>query len=394
VPELSPSSISPPLPLGGTSDPSAALSDRYTIERELGQGGMATVYLAEERKHGRKVAIKVLRAELAAPQTKRYTDNVVAYGLYLRGRFEWNKRTREGIAEGIRYFERAIAEDPGYALAYTGLADSYALQLDYRSVAVAEGLEHAKHYARKALELDETVAEAHASLAWVLFIYDWDWKGAERAFRRAIELNPHYASAHQWYSFLLASQGKCEEGLVEAHTALELDPSSVSMRRTTGWLYYYARRYEQAKDHLSRAIEMNPTAEESYRVLGFVLAAQGNLAEAERVLREATGLPGTGTYATAALGYVLARAGRRAEAGKLLADLTELATHGYVSPVAFAIVHIGLGNTDAAIDWTERAYDERRGWMAYLTVNPLFDVLQGNPRFEALIRKMGLQRKA
>jgi serine/threonine-protein kinase len=329
-------------------------------------------------------------ADLAPPQPKRYTDNVVAYGLYLRGRFEWNKRTREGVAEGIRYFERAIAEDPGYALAYTGLADSYALQLDYRSVAVAEGFEHAKHYARKALELDETVSEAHASLAWALFIYDWDWKAAEREFRRAIELNPHYASAHQWYCFLLASQGKCEEGLVEAHTALELDPSSVSVRRTLGWLYYYARRYDQAKDHMSRAIEMNPTAEESYRILGFVLAEQGHLGEAERVLREATALPATGTYATAALGYVLARAGRRAEAEQLLTELTTLSTHEYVSPVAFAIIHIGLGNADIALDWAERAYDERRGWVAYLTVNPLFDPLYGHPRFEALVRKMKL----
>jgi serine/threonine-protein kinase len=333
-------------------------------------------------------------ADLAPPQPKRYTDNVIAYGLYLRGRFEWNKRTREGIAEGIRYFEQAIAEDPGYALAYTGLADSYALQLDYRSVAVAEGFEHAKHYARKALELDETVAEAHASLAWVLFIYDWDWKGAERSFRRAIELNPHYASAHQWYAFLLASQGNFEEGLVEAHTALELDPSSVSMRRTLGWLYYYARRYDQARDHLTRAIEMNPLAEESYRVLGFIMAEQGHLDEAERVLREATALPGNVTYATAALGYVLARAGRRAEAEALLAELTELATTGYVSPVAFAIIHLGLGNADTAIDWAERAYEERRGWVAYLTVNPLFDQLQGHPRFEALVQKMGLHRRA
>jgi eukaryotic-like serine/threonine-protein kinase len=333
-------------------------------------------------------------ADLAPPPSKRYTDNVVAYGLYLRGRFEWNKRTREGIVDGIRYFERAIAEDPGYALAYTGLADSWALQLDYRNVPVAQGLERAKEYARKALELDETVAEAHASLAWVLFIYDWNWKESERSFRRALELNPRYASAHQWYSFLLASQGNQEEGLVAAHTALELDPSSVSVRRSLGWLYYYLRRYDQARTHLARAIEMNPTAEESYRVLGFVLGEMGNVAEAERVLREAVSLPGPKTYATSALAYVLARAGRRVEAEQILTDLTDLATRGYVSPVAFATVHIGLGNLDAAVDWTERAYDERRGWMVYLAVNPLFDTLVGHPRFEALVAKMGLQRRA
>ena len=330
-------------------------------------------------------------ADLAPPKPKRYTDNVAAYGLYLRGRFEWNKRTSDAIAEAIRYFEQAIAEDPGYALAYTGLADSYALQLDYRSVPVHEGFERAKAYARKALELDDTVAEAHASLAWVLFIHDWDWKGAEQSFRRAIELNPHYASAHQWYAFLLASQNKCEEGLVAAHTALELDPSSISARRSLGWMYYYARRYDQARDHLSRVIEMNPTAEESYRVLGFVLAEQGNFVEAERVLREAAALHGTVTYAISALGYVLARAGRRAEAEQQLAELEEIASHGYVSPVAFSTIHIGLGNADVALDWADRAYEERRGWLAYLTVNPLFDSLADNPRFRDLVRKMGLE---
>jgi serine/threonine-protein kinase len=353
------------------------LDDVFSIQDEIAQTIVTTLratYLAD----------------LAPPRPKRYTDNVVAYRLYLRGRFEWNKRTPEAISEAVHYFEQAIAADPGYALAYTGLADAYALQLDYRSVAVAEGFERAKHYARKALELDDTVAEAHASLAWVQFIYDWDWKGAERSFRRAIDLNPRYATAHQWYAFLLASQGKCEEGLVEAHTALELDPSSVSMRRTLGWLYYYARRYDQAKDQLSRAIDMNPTAEESYRVLGFVLAEQGNLAEAERVLREATALPGTATYATAALALVLARMGRRTEAEALLAELTALAAQGYVSPAAFAIAYLGLGNVDTAIDWAERTYAERRGWVVYLRVDPLFDGLQDNPRFEALVRKMGL----
>ena len=323
----------------------------------------------------------------------RYTANLTAYHLYLKGRYWWNRRTQSAIAEGIQYFERAIEEDAGYALAYTGLADSYALQVDYRGAPVREGMERARSFARRALELDDTLAEAHTSLAWVLFIYDWNWKEAERSFRRAIELNPHYASAHQWYAFLLASQGKCEEGLVEAHTALELDPSSVSMRRTLGWLCYYARRFEQGKDHLTRAIEMNPMAEETYRVLGFLLAELGNFDEAERVLREAIALPGAGTYEKAALAFVLARAGRKADAEAMLADLTGIAAKGYVSPVSFAIVHIALGNTDLALDHAERAYAERRGWLAYLTVNPLFDGLRGNPRFESLIDRMGLPRR-
>jgi eukaryotic-like serine/threonine-protein kinase len=331
-------------------------------------------------------------ADLQAPPLapRRYTENVKAYGLYLKGRYEWNKRTQEGVTEGIKYFEQAIAEDPQYALAYTGLADSWALHVDYRSVPVAEGFERAKTYARQALALDEALAEAHASLAWSLFIYDWDWVGAGREFRRAIELDPQYASAHQWYAFLLATQGKIEESLLEGHTALELDGGSVSIRRAVGWLYYYARRWDQARYHLTRAIAMNPTAAENHRMLGLTLAHQGQLDEAERVLRDALALPAAGAYTTAALGYVLGRAGRRAEAEALLRELEAVAQRDYVSPVAFATVLLGLDDRSGALDWAERAYDERRGWLAYLQVNPILDPLRGEPRFRDLVQRMKL----
>ena len=327
-------------------------------------------------------------ADLAEPIAKRYTRSITAYGLYLKGRYAWNKRTLEGITEAIGYFEQAIAEDPRYAPAYAGIADSYALQLDYRSVPVAEGFAQAEAYARKALELDETVAEAHASLAWSLFIYDWDWEGARREFRRAVELDPQYATAHQWYAFWHAARARFDEALVEGHTALELDPASVSIRRAVGWIYYYARRYDQARYHISRAIAMNPTAKESYRVLGLVLAEQGQWAEAERVVREGLTLPGTGTYTLATLGYVLARTRRRGEAEAVLAALEAQAARDYVSPVALITVHLGLENWDRALAWAEQAYAERRGWLAYLQVNPLVDPLRGNPRFRALLEKM------
>ncbi len=329
-------------------------------------------------------------ADLAEPPARRYTQSIKAYGLYLKGRYAWNKRTEEGVNEAIRHFEQAIAEDPNYAPAYAGLADSYALQLDYQSVPVAEGFARAKEYARKALELDETVAEAHASLAWSLFIYDWDWDVASREFRRAIELDPRYPTAHQWHAFLLAALGKLDEALVEGHTALELDTASVSIRRSVGWAYYYARRYDQARYHLARAIAMNPTAKETYRVLGLVLGQQGQWAEAERVIREGMALPGTGTYTTATLGYVLARAGKREQAEALAAELEARSRTGYVSSAAFAMLHIGLEQWDRALEWAERAYEERRGWLAYLNVNPILDPLRDEPRFQALVRKMRL----
>ena len=341
-----------------------------------------------------RTIVNTLRAtsfsDLVEVSADRGTDSVQAYGLYLRGRYAWNKRSQEGVAEGIRFFEQAIEADPGYALAYTGLADSYALALDYRSVPVHEGFERAKFYARKALELDEGLAEAHASLAWSLFIYDWDWNGAAAEFRRSVELDPRYATARQWYAFLLASQGRFEDALIEGHSAQEADPASVSVRRSLGYVYFYARRFEQGKYHLRRAIEMNPVAEESYRVLGLILSYAGEHAEAERVLREALELEGAATYTNVTLSLVLARRGELDYARETLKMLEERLAHGYVSPVELATLHIALGDKDRAIDWAEKAYAERRGWMAYLNVHPVLDTLRAEPRFKVLVRKMGL----
>ena len=338
--------------------------------------------------------VSTLRAtmftELSEHVPRRYTENINAYGLYLKGRYAWNKRTHEGVAEAIGYFEQAIAEDPSYAPAYAGLADSYALDVDYRSIPVAEAYARAKEYARKALALDESVPSAHASLAWSLFIYDWNWAEAEREFRRAIELNPRYGSAHQWYGFLLSSRGQHDAALLEGHTALELDPASVSGRRSVGWMCFYARRYDQALDHLARAIEMNPMAVESCRILGSVLELAGKSSEAERVLRDAVSLPGADAYTKATLGWVLARAGKRAEAETILGELEALGRAGYVSPAALAILHIGFGNTDLALDLAEQAYHDRRGWLVYFKVNPMLDPLRDSPRFQALVAKLKL----
>jgi eukaryotic-like serine/threonine-protein kinase len=327
--------------------------------------------------------------DIAPTAPSRHTGNVQAYGLYLRGRYAWNKRTSEGVIEGIKYFEEAIAVDPTYALAYTGLADSYSLHIDYRNVPVHEGHEKAKFYARKAIALDESLAEAHASLAWSLFIYDWDWDNAAREFRRAIELDPRYAPAHQWYAFMLASEQKFEEALLEGHTAQENDPASVSVRRSLGYCYLYARKFEQARYHLDRAIAMNPTAEESYRIQGLILTFQQQFPAAERVLREALALaPEGGTYTKVTLGYALAAAGDPAYALQIAAELEEKVKSEYVSPVELSIIYIALSEKEKALDWASRAVDERRGWAAYLRVHPIVDPLRGEPRFDALIQRM------
>ena len=334
-------------------------------------------------------------ADLEAPAADRHTDNIQAYGLYLRGRYAWNKRTSAGVTEGIRYFEQAIALDPNYALAYTGLADSYSLHLDYRNVPVHEGHQKAKFYARKAIALDERLAEAHASLAWSLFIYDWRWDEAASEFRRAIELDPRYAPAHQWYAFQLASQGRFEEALIEAHTAQENDPASVSVRRSLGYSYLYARKYEQGRYHLDRAIAMNPEAEESYRIQGLLLTFEKQYDAAERVLREGLALASEyGTTTKATLAYSLAQAGDPSLAKEFARQLVERHNTEYISPVDLAVVHMAIGDKEKALDWVDHAIDERRGWAAYLRVHPVVDSLRGEPRFDALVKKMAFDKPA
>ena len=329
-------------------------------------------------------------ADLAPPPTTRHTENLKAYAHYLRGRFELNRRTQDGISAGIHYFEQAIAEDPQYALAYAGLSDAHALRVDYRSVPVAQGLEHAMHYARQALLIDDKLAEPHASLAWALFIYHWRWDEAEHEFRRAIELDPRYHIAHQWFAFLLAARGQREEALVEGHTAVELDPGSLFARRSLAWIYLYARRYDRARAQLERALTMNPNAEETYRTLGLVLTHAGEHDEAIRALDEAVAMREAGSYTRATLGHALARAGRTDDARRILEELAAQATRDYVSPVAMATVLLGLGDVERALDWTERAYEDRRGWLAYVKVNPMMDPMREHPRFKVLVEKMAL----
>jgi serine/threonine-protein kinase len=371
--------------LSDVADGSLLWSERYDRE-------MADVFALQDEIA--RTLVQTLRAtvlgDLGDPTPRRYTGNVTAYNLYLQGRYFWNRRTRQDIEKAVECFEAAIAEDPQYALAYSGLADCYALQVDYRAIPAAEGMERAKVEARKALELDDTLAEAHTSLAWVTFIYDWDWDAAAREYRRAIELNPRYATARQWHAWLLVVRGRLNEALAEGRTALELDPTTVSIRRSVGWLHYYARDWEAAEQHLRRAVEMDPTAPESHRVLGLTLMQMGRYDAAAAALRTAMAPPGESTYALAALSYLEALRGERTDAERLLHTLEDVAKRRYVSPVAFATAHLGLGNVDQVFAALEEAYEQRRGWMAYLKAEPLLEPLLGDPRFRELSERMRL----
>jgi eukaryotic-like serine/threonine-protein kinase len=369
-----------------------SVADGRTLWSERYDREMADVFAIQDEIA--QTIVRTLRStllrDLGDLTPVRYTANVRAYSLYLKGRFWWNRRTQAAIKEGIRYFEQAIVEDPAYALAYSGLADSYALDLDYRGAPVIEGMERAKAEAQKAIALDESLAEAHTSLGWVTFIYGWDWTGADREFTRAIQLNPRYSVARQWYSWFLAAMGRFDEALSEGRAAIDLDPASVSIRRSMGWLQYYARQYDAALENLRRALEMNPTAEETHRLLGLVYMQQGQHDEATAAFKEALTNSENDALAFAGLGQVAARRGRKDEARSVLEELHQRARTRYVSPVAQAGLYVTLGETDAAFDWLEKAYQDRRGWLAYLKIEPVLDDLRADPRFNALLERMRL----
>jgi len=333
-----------------------------------------------------------LLGTLGDPVPRRYTRNLVAYNHYLRGRHCWNKRTQTGVNEAIDYFERAIREDPGYALAYTGLADAYALQLDYRAAPVAEGMRRAREMARKALELDDTLAEAHTSLAWVVFIHDWDWELAESEFRRAIDLNPRYATARQWYAWYLAAMGRREEALAEGRRAQTLDSASVSIQRGVGWLAYYARQPARAEVELQRALVLDPDQTETHLILALARFMAGDLEGADAALDQALALSPDDTPSLAARARVAMRRGDTATAEAVAARFAELARERYVSPSDRAKLAVALGDSDAAFAAIERAYEERRGWLAYLAVEPLLEPLHDDPRFGVMLDRMSLRR--
>ncbi len=339
-----------------------------------------------------RTIVSVLRTrflgDIAEPVARRYTENVEAYNLYLKGRHAWNQRGQAAVREAIRYFEAAIAEDPGYALAYTGLSDAHALQVDYRGAPVGKGLRRAREEAQRALALDESLAEAHTSLAWVLFIHDWRWDEAARHFGRAIELNPRYATARQWHSWFLMAMGRADEALAEGRLAEQLDPASLPIHGSLGWLYQYARFWEESALRLRRAVTRNPGNDENVWALGVSLMELGDLDEAERVLRDAEAMATANFHAFATLGRLAVRRGRRHEAEARLHQLEQIAREQYVSPVDFVRLHIGLGNADAAFAWMEEAYAERRGWLAYLRVDPLLDPLRSDPRFDGWLQRM------
>jgi TolB-like protein/DNA-binding winged helix-turn-helix (wHTH) protein/Tfp pilus assembly protein PilF len=316
-----------------------------------------------------------------------------SYENYLKGRYYWNKRSQEGLTKAIDYFQLAIEQDPNYALAYAGLADCYSIigSAIVGTVPTSEVAPKARAAALKSLELDNTLAEAHTSLATVRFNYDWDWNAAASGFRRALELNPSYATAYQRNSLYLMSMGRTSESIAEMNRAHDLDPLSISTNFSLGWRLYMAREYDQAIEQLRNTIDMDPDFVLPHLVLGQAYEQKKMYDQAITELRRAADISQSSPPAVAALARTYAVSGRTTEARKLLDQLMEQSKKRYVSPFYMAIVYAGLGENDQALDWIEKAYKDRSNAIVFAKVDPQLDTLRSTPRFLSLLHRLAFQ---
>lgn len=358
------------------------------------QRKFADVFALEEEL-ARDIAEK-LRLRLDSEERKRlakhYTDNHEAYQAYLRGRHYWKQRTAPALRKAIESFQQAIELDEDYALAYTGLSDCYGLASIYGAAPPRAVMPKAKAAALKALTLDDSLAEAHTSLAVSLAWYDWDWQTAELAFKRALDLNPNYAIAWHWYgSVLLSAQGRFDEAFAAELRARELEPFTLIYNVHPGWICYHARRYDEAVKHLQHALELDDQFMLAHFYLGVVYIQLARFDEAAAALQRALELSGgRGTLIQAVLGCAYAIAGRRDEALAILQQLQAFPTNRDVSPFSLALIYCGLREREQTLKCLCEAFDERFSWMVWLKGEPLFDWLRDDPQFQELLRGMRL----
>src|SRR5258706_5527034 len=331
-----------------------------------------------------------LRAEEKRLLTKRYTENTEAYHAYLKGRYFWNKRTEGELKKGIEYFQQAIDIDQRYALAYAGLADCYAVLGNFSFLSPEAAYPKAKAAAVKALEIDDTLPEAHTSLAWVKTQYDWDWAGAERKFKQAIALNPDYTPAHYWYALFLSAMGRHDEAIAQAQCACEIEPLSLLPNTVLGWTFYFGRQYSEAVEQLRKTVEMEPTFSFVRMLLGGAYEQMGIYFEAVAEFNAAVSGTGSRTQSLAALGHGYATSGRRGEAMEVLKELQEAQKRKYIAPFFMALIYTGLSEKEQAFVWLERAYEGRSWGLLWLKVDPRFDSLRSDSRFTELLCRIGL----
>ena len=322
---------------------------------------------------------------------KRETANADAYKAFMKGRYFWNKFTAEDFGKAFEQFREAIRLDAEFAQAYVGIADYYNWAAIYGIGPPHEYFPLAKAAAARALELDESLAEAHAALAFSTLCYDWDWDSAEARFKRSLELNPNYAPAHQWYSNALATQGRFEEAIAEIKRAQEINPLSMMDRSIAGWTYYHARQYDLAVDELHKALEIDANFGNGYLMLGAVYERLGRYEDSIETVQRALELMDGSIMPLWALGFTLAVSGRRTEAREVIEKLDILSQKRYVSPYYYALIYTGLGDREKAFEWLEKACESRDEWLIWLGTEPKLDELRSDPRFPQLLRRIGLK---
>lgn len=329
------------------------------------------------------------RAGAAVASAARVNSD--AYHYYLKGRYFWNRRTQDNFQKALEYFEKAVEIEPGYARAWAGVADCWASFGGYGARPPNEVMPRARAAAEKALALDDTLAEAHTSLGYIRATYEWDWVGAEAEFRRAIELNPNYATAHQWYAVsVLYPQNRLPEAIRETRFAQQNDPLSLIVNTAVGLMSFMSRDFTAAVKQYRRVLEMDPDFYMGERSLGIALLVQGDLPAAIKSLERARMLSNGQSGVLGELGRAYGEAHREAEARRILGLLMAERAQNYVSPETIAQCHIGLGDIDAAFEWLGRAVDEHAGTIAGLAMDPLYDGLRGDARFVKLLRRIRL----
>ena len=322
--------------------------------------------------------------------SKPLTQNADAYRAYLKARFNWNQRTEVGLKAALTEFERAASLDPRFAAAYSGLADALTTLGFLSHLSPADSFPIAERYARRAIAIDPSLAEAHASLAYVRFYYYWDWAGAEAEFKKSIELNPRYAVAHQWYSIFLLATGRSAEGFKEVLLAQESDPLSLAINTDVGFHHYYNRRYDSAVKQLSAVVEMRSDFPPAHLWLGRTYQELKKYPEALEEYRQVSDKIGDWPVAVAARGYVNGVSGRTAEARDDLANLAKQAEARFVTAYGVALIHAALGEKDLAFTWLEKAFAERSHWLVWLRLDPRWDAIRADARFEQLLSRVGL----
>lgn len=357
---------------------SGTLDDVFDIQEKVSRSIVVALELALLHEEGERIA-------------KRYTNSLEAYNMYLKGRYFWNKRGEQGFRRAIEYFEQAIREDSSYSLAHAGLADCYSLLPWYSNFPPKEAYLKAKSAALNALEADNSVSEAHNSLAFAITFYDWDWEGAEREFKRAIALNPRNAHAHHWYANYLSCMADSAQALAEIARARELDPLSLIINQDTGYMFYYAHRYDEAIEALQKTIEMDPNFICTHLCLGWAYLQKSMCESAlEELQKELALSTGYRELVESWIGVTYALMNRKEESLQVLEGLIERSKETYISPYLFAIQYSSLENDDRAFQCLERAMEERHINICFLKVDPILDRLRSDTRFTDLLRKMRL----